>query len=389
MNILYITHGDPRRTDFGSAQRSHLLWKALRQLGTVYTVYNVGNFDPDATFDEGERIAAVRFGSPHRFVVALNVLLSRFCAPVEWPFRSRRFILSRIPWKGVAFDCVVVRYLGTVAMTAAWKLAPRLYVDIDDLPTEAFATIWQNRQARPLRGLLRGAVGAWQRFMLRRCRGTWIANGAQVAEVAVTCPCRELRNLALAPSAAYARNAAPRRRLMTIGYMGYEPNWQGVDWFLRTCWPTIHERFPDLEYAVAGGGLDTARAAAWSAVAGVKVLGYVKDLEALYAESLAVVASIRAGAGTCIKVLEAALYGRAVLATPFAVRGLDAAQCDALGMTVSERPGDYVAALETLIAEDASARTARQDRIAAAAQALNFFDHFAQSVREAIDIICA
>ncbi len=387
MNILYITHGDPRRTDFGSAQRSYLLWKALRRLGTVYTVYNVGNFDPDATFDEGERIAAVRFGSPHRIVVALNVLLSWFCAPVEWPFRSRRFIRSRIPWKGVAFDCVVVRYLGMTAMTAAWKLAPRLYVDIDDLPTEVFATIWQEQQVRPLRGLLRRVVNVWQRFMLRRCRGTWIANGAQVAEVAATCPCRELRNLALAPSAAYVRNGAPRRRLMTIGYMGYEPNWQGVDWFLRTCWPALRARFPDLEYAVAGGGLDEAHTAEWSAVAGVKVLGYVKDLEALYAESLAVVAPIRAGAGTCIKVLEAALYGRAILATPFAVRGLDATQCDALGLTVSERPDDYVAALAALIAEDAAARAARQDRIAAAAQTLNSFDRFAQSVREALVLV--
>lgn len=38
MNILYITHCDPRSTDFGSAQRSHLLWKALQEKGTVYTV---------------------------------------------------------------------------------------------------------------------------------------------------------------------------------------------------------------------------------------------------------------------------------------------------------------------------------------------------------------
>ena len=98
-------------------------------------------------------------------------------------------------------------------------------------------------------------------------------------------------------------------------------------------------------------------------------------------------APIRAGAGTCIKVLEAALYGRAVLATPFAVRGLDAMQRDALGLTVSERPDDYVAALAALIAEDAAARAARQDRIAAAAQTLNSFDRFAQSVREALVLV--
>lgn len=377
MNILYITHCDPRSTDFGSAQRSHLLWKALQEKGTVYTVYNVGPQDPNRVFDAEARIAAVTFLSPNRLVRACQILFGRYCAPAEWPFRSRSFILGQIPWKDVHFDCVVTRYLRTAAQAAAWKIAP-LYVDIDDLPSESFATIRRGRYPWPVGALLQKVVTSWQRHVLRKCRGTWIANADQVGEVARICSCRALPNLAIEPAADYDCNGPQKMKLMTVGLMGYEPNYQGVDRFLDTCWPAIHARFPDMTYAIAGGGLSDSLRAKWSAMPNVHVLGYVKDLDALYAESLAVVTPIRSGAGTCIKVIEAALHGRKILATPFAVRGLSDDECESLRICRCEESSTMIPVLEKLAA--CRDRSAVQKCIVDAARRANSYEAFSRQV---------
>ena len=377
MNILYITHCDPRRTDFGSAQRSHLMWKALKRLGTVYTIYNIGPDDPKKVFDNTEHIASVSLLSPNLIVKILQVLCVRYLAPAEWPFRSRKFIQSKLPWKNVEFDCVVTRYLRTAAQTAAWKIAP-LYVDIDDLPSESFATIRRGAHSTIVGWFLQKIVDAWQRFVLRKCRATWIANGDQVAEVQKLCTCSSLPNLAMPPSADYVRNGRQKQQLMTVGLMGYEPNYQGVDWFLEACWPEIHRHFPEMTYAIAGGGLSNEFKAKWATLPNVRVLGFVDDLDALYSESLAVVTPIRSGAGTCIKVIEAALHGRSVLATPFAVRGLDTVLQKNLGICSTERPEEMVAILEQLRLD--SQRSLRQDEQAQAAMVYNSPNGFAQVI---------
>lgn len=371
MNILYITHCDPRRTDFGSAQRSHLMWKALKRLGTVYTIYNIGPDDPKKVFDNTEHIASVSLLSPNPIVKILQVLCVRYLAPAEWPFRSRKFIQSKLPWKNVEFDCVVTRYLRTAAQTAAWKIAP-LYVDIDDLPSESFATIRRGAHSTIVGWFLQKIVDAWQRFVLRKCRATWIANGDQVAEVQKICTCSSLPNLAMPPSAGYVRNGRQKQQLMTVGLMGYEPNCQGVDWFLETCWPEIHRHFPEMTYAIAGGGLSNELQAKWSTLPNVQVLGFVDDLDALYSESLAVVTPIRSGAGTCIKVIEAAMHGRKVISTPFAVRGLGTRQLSAIGVVVSDVPEQIIGELEALLRDS---RRRIQDEISRNALEMNSYEN--------------
>ena len=56
----------------------------------------------------------------------------------------------------------------------------------------------------------------------------------------------------------------------------------------------------------------------------VHFLGEVPDLHPYYAQAHAVLAPIRAGGGTRIKVLEAFSYGRPVVATSIAVEGIEA-----------------------------------------------------------------
>ena len=149
MNILYITHCDPRQTGYGSAQRSHHLWEALKKIGTVYTVYNVGELKETPVCDSKERICPVHFSPDGYLALRLFAWLGSMFSPFVWPFRSEKSLRRKMPWKDIVFDKVVVRYLGNVSLSNAWLFGD-VYVDIDDLPTESFRTIRKKRLIPPL-----------------------------------------------------------------------------------------------------------------------------------------------------------------------------------------------------------------------------------------------
>lgn len=374
-HILFLTGLDPRQASYGGEQRTHFIWEALKQVGDVQTVVLRAKCGVLAD-DPEQGIRTVGSDSSWFLLKALDRLLIRISNGCRFPWHARRTVERLVAKPGVKYDVVVCRYLTAMALVSAWRLGPCV-VDVDDYPPALAKSLG-------LSGWRRLLIGWWTRYLLRRCRVAWIPDVAQIPVVSQWTMCQLLPNLAHEPSANYSRELPRKMQLMTVGYMLYQTNHEGVDWFLSNVWPRIHARFPELRYAVAGSGAPVDCVVRWRTTPGVDVLGFVDDLERLYAESLAVVAPIRTGAGTCIKVLEAAIYGRAVLATPFAVRGFDAAQCESLGMTVSEDAEAYVAALEAVLREDGAARNARESRIAAAAREINSFARFTQQIASSI-----
>src|SRR5205807_60194 len=55
---------------------------------------------------------------------------------------------------------------------------------------------------------------------------------------------------------------------------------------------------------------------------GIGVLGFMPDLEGVYQDARLVVCPVRSGGGTRIKIIEAAMYGRAVVSTAIGAEGL-------------------------------------------------------------------
>lgn len=379
MNILFVTQSDPRATGSGAAQRTHLLWEALGRIGTVYTVVTVGPMARCTDVPE-ERIRFVAFNSPNRLIWFLQRAVIVTLNVVCWPFRSRQLIRQRIGWPEVSFDCVVTRYVKAAAEVAAWKLAP-CYVDIDDLPTESYLAVAAGRHSWIRRCVSRILIGLWTRYVLCRCAGAWLPNSMQIGKVTRFCPCGFLPNLSKSPSKVYCRNGKQTSLLMTVGLMAYEPNYEGIDWFLKTVWPMVRKRFPDLTYAIAGKGVPEAFRTRWEGLPGVKVLGFVEDLEALYASAIAVVTPIRSGAGTCIKVLEACVYGRRNFAAPPALRGLSPQDIKVMGASTFEDAEQFLADLSQWLELGPQARANEQDRIAEVGIRYASFEVFQEAVR--------
>ena len=80
------------------------------------------------------------------------------------------------------------------------------------------------------------------------------------------------------------------------------PNWQGLAWFVRECWPLIRASLPNATLSVVGH-LHSEHAELEGP--GILLLGPVADLEPLYASARVFVAPIRFAAGLPIKILEA------------------------------------------------------------------------------------
>ncbi len=111
------------------------------------------------------------------------------------------------------------------------------------------------------------------------------------------------------------------------------PNISGLQWFFDACWPLIRAAQPDMTLDVAGSvarGLD-------GAPAGVRLLGVVPDLAALYRDAGVVISPLRTGSGLKIKLIEAMAAGKAIVGTTITLQGVEDVAGDAVLTT--DEPG--------------------------------------------------
>jgi glycosyltransferase involved in cell wall biosynthesis len=109
-----------------------------------------------------------------------------------------------------------------------------------------------------------------------------------------------------------------------VGTLGYYPNEDGVRYLCAEIVPRIRELAGhNFVVNIAGTGASRSLRQAMS-VPQVRFLDSVPDLHPWYAQADAVVAPVRAGGGTRIKILEAFSYQRPVVATSTAMEGIEA-----------------------------------------------------------------
>lgn len=99
-------------------------------------------------------------------------------------------------------------------------------------------------------------------------------------------------------------------------------NRDALDWLLDAIWPALRRRMPEARLRVAGSGLDEARQARVRQ-AGAEYRGAVDDVAALYAAADVVLIPLRFGGGLRIRLLEALACGRAIVATPVGIGGIE------------------------------------------------------------------
>ena len=119
-------------------------------------------------------------------------------------------------------------------------------------------------------------------------------------------------------------------------------NVAGLEWFLAAAWPLIKAAVPHATLTVAGS---VGRAFA-QAPGGVTFVGVLPSLDAAYARAAVVISPLTAGSGLKVKLVEALAHGKAVVATPVTLQGVEALARDAVAVAATpEAFADEVTAL--------------------------------------------
>lgn len=126
-------------------------------------------------------------------------------------------------------------------------------------------------------------------------------------------------------------NALPNREMPAVAdeeclvfsaNFEYHPNIDATAFLISQIWPRVRAACPDLRLRLVGRGDGFIRHLIPSG-AGIETSGQVEDAMAHIAKARIVVAPLRAGSGTRIKILEAWAAAKPVVATPLAAEGLE------------------------------------------------------------------
>ena len=111
-----------------------------------------------------------------------------------------------------------------------------------------------------------------------------------------------------------------KRDVLFMGRMDYHANIDAAVYFVKTTWPLIHARRPDLRLVIVGAQPpQQVRALASDSVV---VTGTVDDVRPYYHSALISVVPLRVGGGTRLKVLEAMAAGTPLVSTTLGAEGL-------------------------------------------------------------------
>jgi polysaccharide biosynthesis protein PslH len=136
-----------------------------------------------------------------------------------------------------------------------------------------------------------------------------------------------------------ARRAPPMddgRTAVFVGSFGYQPNVDGLLWFVEQVMPALEARVGRIRLLVAGANAPPS-VRALERRPNVRILGWVDDLGAVYRRATLAIAPMRGGGGTRIKIIEAASFGTAMVAD----------RESAASLFGSERPWGWVASHAT------------------------------------------
>lgn len=112
------------------------------------------------------------------------------------------------------------------------------------------------------------------------------------------------------------------KQFMILGLYGYAPNKIGAEYFIDQVWGIIFSQMPDSKLIVAGPEPEKIRHFK-SPPPGVVFTGFVENLEELYKSIRVVVCPILSGAGTRVKLVEAAAFGKPIVSTTIGAEGLE------------------------------------------------------------------
>ena len=322
----------------GSYRRLDVFMAAIASVAdAIEALYLVSDRDPELDIAALGRAQSARWGAPVTAAIVrcgrreetfsnhyLAGLVNCAGQKAMYPFAGAAQVtavrerLARDP------DLVFVRRLQGMAPVLRAGIRPRALVfDMDDVAhgMHARAAVTPPRWPGKLATLAHvPALIAEERRAAGMARLTFVASALEQ---------RRLRRIGIHRGVVAVENAlrpplvppeqTAAQTLLFIGTFDYAPNVEAAERLATRIMPLVRQAVPQARLLLAG---KRSTELAVAGMAGVETLGFVANLDALYARTRVVCCPLSNGGGTRVKLIEAAGYGRAMVATPVAAEGL-------------------------------------------------------------------
>lgn len=111
--------------------------------------------------------------------------------------------------------------------------------------------------------------------------------------------------------------------LLFMGTLSWEPNIDGILWFIEEVYPLIQKKQPTVQLYVLGKAGDDRLEKASKNRKGIQLCGFVEDLDSYLKKSRVFIAPLRFGSGMKVKVLEGMYRGIPIVTTEVGAEGME------------------------------------------------------------------
>lgn len=311
----------------GDAQRTQLLLKACAAIANVDLVSFAGKVKEDVlaldnvrvVFDERVPVPQLPISRWKKWSFLLPWADVHSLFPINHRWEST---LDHIIQTG-DYDLIVTRYFPRAVACGLLKYQERLVVDFDDAP--AFFFLNQLSAASAMTTRVRLRLAAWKAKSIahRTVRSIYASFFAEETTARANFG-------TFLPNVPYymggcndADMSVPIKRIVFVGQLEYQPNKEGLDFFLNHVYLPLIKRISNVEMHIVGYLRDDALRKRWEMYPGVTVTGFVDDLIQEYNLGHVVVVPIYRCGATNIKLLEAMSMNRACVTTKVALEKLN------------------------------------------------------------------
>lgn len=364
MRILLATHVCPFPATSGGELRTRRLLEALEELGDVDLLvmkndYNRGVVEAGEETGRAIRavveepsLPAVPGGEAGRRLAYHRDAGRRLLHPSPETVAA----LQRQLEPG-SYDLVVGRYMRTVTCCGLLPGPVPVALDVDDYHPALLRARLSHTDPLTrltLRRQLRFAEKRWPQ-LLDQASHLWVSN-PEDRGFAPLASATFLPNLPFgAPAEGTPQLPLPSPdHFGLIGTWSYSANAHGLRWLLNKAWPRLRRLRPSARLFIAGEAPARLRRLA-SGEEGVTWLGRIGKPAELYARTAVFLAPLLFGAGTNIKVLEGAAFGRPGVVTPVALRGFGETLGRSGALRVAADPESFAEAMRAWAEDPAAA----------------------------------
>lgn len=362
MKILSVVPYFPYPPDDGGRIRTFRLLSHLARIHELTVIALSSEELPASLIAEADRALGTKirlFLVPrgrNRITFIQNALLRG--VPLYYTFCYQPRLQELIRQMATQVDAILVSNpYGILCLPELWEQKPLLICDTQNVE---YVRVW--RQFRLARGLLPRLLAFLHCIAVKPYERR--ALGRMDLTIAVSRTDEEfLRKIHSDIRCVIAENGTdlpPEQEMepdpnaiVFVGSYNYLPNVDAVLYFAKEILPSVRERIPSVDF-FAVGARPSPEVQALSKLPGVIVTGTIPSVTPYLHRAAVVVAPIRSGGGTRIKILEALAHGCAVVSTSLGCEGLPVKHGEHL--LIADTPESFVEAVVDVLSHPAKAR---------------------------------